>query len=92
MQLTTEEVLHLLQELDVELKEEADEVRGFLTIAGRRVLAVHCPLVRPTLPDGMAQRFRKALKLSEAEFEDLRNGALGRDDYLDLLREKGELR
>jgi hypothetical protein len=90
MRLTTEDVLKLFRDLEIELTEEADEAWGFVTVDGKRVLAVHCDRTPRELIPGLVRRLRKSLQLSAAEFEDLVHGALGRDDYLELLRDKGE--
>jgi hypothetical protein len=65
---------------------------GFLVVDGMRVLKVHYSLGAGDMPPTVAHLFRKSLKLSMAEFQKLVGCTLTREDYLQILREKGYLR
>lgn len=89
MQLTTRQAAKIFRKLKVAPRRSTHHVAGFVMIDGRKVLPVHYSHGNKDMKGPVPHRFRKSLKLSEAEFAELRDCTLGREEYLQLLRERG---
>ena len=62
---------------------------GFLVVDGVRVLKIHHSRGSGNMPPTIAHLFRKSLKLSIPEFQELIGCRLDRDSYINILRQKG---
>lgn len=89
MQLTTRQAAKIFRKLKVNPKRSTHHVAGFVIIDGKKVLPLHYSHGNKDMKGPVPHRFRKSLKLSEAEFAELRDCTLGRDEYVQLLRERG---
>jgi hypothetical protein len=89
MQLTTADADRVLRKLGCELVACRHHVRGFLTVDGKKVLAVHYSFGRKDMPGDVPHRFRRSLHLTLEEFNRLLGCTLSRDGYLGLLRTRG---
>jgi hypothetical protein len=89
MQLSIQQAERIMRKLEVELIQCSHHVRGFVTFNGTRLFAIHCSFGRKDLPGNVPHRFRKALKLTVAEFEILKGCTMSRAQYFDVLRQKG---
>lgn len=89
MQLTTRQAAKIFRKLKVVPKRSTHHVAGFVTVDGKKVLPVHYSHGNKDMKGPVPHRFRKSLKLSEAEFAELRDCTLGRDEFVRLLRDRG---
>lgn len=58
---------------------------GFLVVNGVRILKVHYSHGRGDMPPTVVELFRKSLRLSRADFQELIGCHMSRDQYLDSL-------
>jgi hypothetical protein len=89
MQLTTKQAGRIFRKLHVMEKTSTHHVAGFVMVDGKKVLPVHYSRGNKDMKGPVPHRFRKSLRLSEGEFAELRDCTLSRDDYVELLRERG---
>nr|WP_298720614.1 hypothetical protein [uncultured Steroidobacter sp.] len=90
MDLSTINARAVLDELQIERIECAHgQCAGFLVVDGVRVLAVHCALEPTSMCSTVVELFRRSLKLSVEEFEQLVNASLTREAYVEILRSRG---
>ena len=62
---------------------------GWLTVDDRKILRVHYSHGKGDIPEKVANKIRGQLKLSPLHFEDLVKCPLTREDYLEILKQKG---
>jgi hypothetical protein len=63
--------------------------RGWLVVDRKAVLAVHCSFGNKAMPGHVPELFRKSLCLDRDEFQRLRRGEMDREEYIQILRDKG---
>ena len=78
-----------MKKLDVEVVKCKHHVRGYVCYEGKRILPLRCSFGNKDVPGPVPHRFRKSLKLTVREFEELRDCTLSRDDYLVILHRLG---
>ena len=89
MQLTTRQASRVFRKLEVREKRSTHHVAGFVVVDGKKVLPVHYSHGNKDMKGPVPHRFRKSLRLSEAEFAELRDCTLSREEYFQLLRDRG---
>jgi len=89
MQVTTSDAQRVLKKLKFELSDCKHHVRGFFTIDGKKVFAVHYSFGSKALPGNVSHLFRKSLHLSEEEFREMVACYIDRAGYELILQERG---
>ncbi len=89
MQLTTKQAAKIFRKLEVAKKRSTHHVAGFVVVDGKKVLPVYYSHGKKDMKGPVPHRFRKSLRLSEEEFAELRDCSLSREDYFQLLRDRG---
>jgi hypothetical protein len=89
MQLSTREAAKIFRKLEIRPAKSSHHVRGFLVVDGVKVLPLHYSHGHKDLPGNVPRRFAKSLKLTPAEFAELKRCTMSRDNYLELLIERG---
>jgi hypothetical protein len=89
MQLTTREAARIFRKLGVVEKKSTHHVAGFVVIDGKKTLPVYYSHGNKGMKGPVPHRFRRSLKLSEAEFAELKDCSLSREAYVDLMRQRG---
>jgi len=84
------EILRLFQKLEMEVREGRDTIAS-LFVEGRLIIRTRVPHKRGDLKGTLPHFIRQQMKLNEEEFRLLRQCKLFREDYVDILRRKGEL-
>jgi len=54
-----------------------------------QILPVYFPHGRGDMPGKVPDKFRQSLKINEDDFENLKNCPLNKEDYIEILKEKG---
>jgi hypothetical protein len=91
MQLSTRDTERIFKKLQIEVVSCKHHVRGFLVVDGRRVLPLHYSNGRKDLPGSVPHLFRKALHLTVEEFAVMVGCTMGRDEYVELLKQRNIL-
>ena len=91
MQLTTREAERIFAKLEVETVKSTHHVRGFVVHNGVRLLPVFYSHGRKDMPAHVPKRFAKSLQLKLDEFAVLKSCTMTKDEYFDILRERGIL-
>jgi hypothetical protein len=91
MQVSTRSAQKVLHKLRFELTDCKHHVRGFFSVNGKRLFAVHVSYGLKDLPGSIQHRFRLSLKLTETEFQELMRCTIDRQKYEALLRNRGVL-
>ncbi len=89
MQISTRQAARIFRKLEVVEKRSTHHVAGFVVVDGRKVLPVHYSHGNKDMKGPVPQRFRRSLHVSESEFAELRDCTLSRDEYFQLLRDRG---
>ena len=89
MQLTKREAEKIFRILGIEPKRNRHHVAGFLIVDGKVILGVHYSFGRGEMPANVPEKFRRSLYLSQTEFQELRRSRMTREQYIQLLRDKG---
>ena len=87
--LKTKELERIFKKLDVETRTCSHHVRGFVVVDGKDVLPIHYSNGKSGLHGPNLHKFRKALNLDLEQFFGLVTCTFSRDDFIDVLREKG---
>ena len=88
MQVSTSDAHKVLRKLHFELTECKHHVRGFFTMDGKRLFPVHFSFGNKDLPGDVPHRFRKSLRLTESEFQELIKCHIDRQKYRSALAGK----
>jgi hypothetical protein len=88
MQLSTNDAHRVLRKLEFELTECKHHVRGFFCLDGKRMFPVHFSFGNKDLPGNVPHRFRKSLRLTDAEFKELLSCHIDRTKYEDIIRRR----
>ena len=91
MQMTLADAKRVANKLQIEHVDCKHHHAGFLVVDGVKVLKVHYSHGSGDMPPTVVHLFRKSLKLSLGDFRCLVACTLGRDDYIELLRNQGVL-
>jgi hypothetical protein len=86
------DVEQIFERLEVSRSQDGGPSHGYVEDGGSRVLLLHANFEGETMPQALCQRFRRALRLTSAEFEELESGEMDREQYLELLRSKGDIK
>ncbi len=89
MELTTEAAGRILRKLTVDYVECKHHVRGFVSLNGKRLFPIHYSFGSRALPGNIPHKFRQSLHLNMAEFALLRQCTMTKEEYFDILKEKG---
>lgn len=92
MQLSTKDASRIMDKLKVEDVPCKHHCAGFLVVDGVRVLKLHHSFGSGPMPPTVVHLFRKSLKLSPDEFQQLAGCTTSRDAYIEMLRKKGYIR
>lgn len=91
MQLSAAELKRIFNKLEIEPKQSTHHVAGWLVVDGKKILALHYSRGHKDMPGHVPHRFRKALHLKTDEFQVFKRCRMDKDEYLELLRERGIL-
>jgi len=86
MSLTLRQAERIFRVLKVKPRRSSHHISGYVIIDGTRALLVHYSHGRGEVPPSIVHRFRKSLLLSQHEFEELVNGDMTYDMYVELVR------
>jgi hypothetical protein len=89
MQLTNREALDIMRRLGAVMVKCTHHYRGRIEVDGKIVAMVHCSHGDKSMPGHVPDLFRKSLHLTRSEFEQVRRGKIGLEEYVELLRMKG---
>jgi len=89
VQLRSKEIERVFRKLEIETKTSPHHVVGWLVVDGRRVLPLHYSRGRDVTHGRLAHPFRKSLHLTPPEFAAMMNCTMTRDEYIEILRERG---
>ena len=89
MQISTKDASRVLEKLKVEEVPCKHHRAGFLVVDGVRILKLHHSFGSGAMPPTVVHLFRKSLKLSLDEFQQLTGCKTSREAYIQILREKG---
>jgi hypothetical protein len=89
MQVSKRDAGRVLDKLRVTQVDCKHHRAGFLVVNGVRILKIHYSNGNGDMPPTVAHLFRKSLKLSVEEFRELVACHLGREAYVDILRQRG---
>jgi hypothetical protein len=90
MQLKKRDVQKIFQKLELEVR-STHYIYGWLVIYGEKVLRVHYSFGKGNIPAKISEKIRGQLKLDQNNLKNLIDCPLSKEDYLDILREKGYL-
>ncbi|MFH0775202.1 MAG: hypothetical protein V2A53_06920 [bacterium] len=88
MQIKKSDIENIFAKLDLTLR-KTGHIYGWLTVDDRKILRVHYSHGKGDIPEKVANKIRGQLKLSPLHFEDLVKCPLTREDYLEILKQKG---
>lgn len=88
MQVTKKEVHKIFNKLELEVRTTGHRY-GWLKYNGHKILRVHYSHGKGALPGRVTAKVRSQLRLSQKDFKNLINCPLSKEDYLDILKEKG---
>jgi hypothetical protein len=91
MQLKKIEAQAITNKLQIEYRQKKHNY-GLLKYKGKPILPVYFSHGRGDMPGNVPDKFRQSLKLNENDFENLKNCPLSREDYIEILKEKGLIR
>jgi hypothetical protein len=89
MQVTKRDVETILKRLEITKVKRKHHRAGFLVVDGVKILKIHYSQAAGNMPTTVAHLFRKSLKLSVPEFQQLAGCRLNREAYVERLREQG---
>lgn len=89
MQLTTREAERIFTKLKIVEKRSTHHVAGFLVVDGVKVLPFHYSHGKKDMPANIPHKFRRMMHLSEEEFEKMKVCTMTRDEYIEILADKG---
>jgi hypothetical protein len=92
MQLSTKDARRVMEKLMIQEIPCKHHSAGFLVVDGVRILKLHCSFGSKDMPPTVVHLFRKSLKLSVDEFQQLTGCKTSRAAYIQILRDKGYLR
>jgi len=90
MQLKKQEVQKIFKKLNLEVR-STNHIYGWLVVDGKRILRVHYSFGRGNIPAKISEKIRGQLKLDQRNLKDLIECPLSKEDYLEIIREKGYL-
>ena len=90
MQLKWKEVRRVYEKLQVDIREGKDP-GGWFTYEGKKVLYVRRSKGEGDVPGHVPEKIRQSLRLNEKSFIQLKNCPLSREEYIEILRNKGYL-
>ncbi len=82
------EILRLFEKLEMETREGRDTIAKF-RYNGEVIVRTKVPHKRGDLKGLLIHFIRQQLRLNESQFQELANCTLSRDDYVNILEEKG---
>jgi len=82
------EILKLFDKLEMETREGRDTIAKF-RYNGEVIIRTKVPHKRGELRGLLIHFIRQQLRLNETQFQELTNCTLSRDDYIQVLKEKG---
>jgi len=82
------EVLQIFDKLEMEIREGRDTL-AFFRWKGQTILWTRVPHKRGELKGNLRYFIRQQLKLNEAQFRGLRRCDIWREDYIEILKDKG---
>ena len=92
MKITSKQIEKVFRKLEVRLKYSSHHIYGFFEVNGIRLFVLHVSRSGDReLPNTIIQKIRGNLHLSVPEFEQLISGRMSREEYIDLLDQKGLL-
>ena len=90
MQLKKRDVQKIFQKLNLEVR-STHHIYGWLVINGEKILRVHYSFGKGNIPSKITEKIRGQLKLNQQNFKDLIECPLTKEDYLEIIKEKGYL-
>jgi hypothetical protein len=90
MELKKRDVHKIFQKLDLEVR-STNHIYGWLVINGKKILRVHYSFGKGDIPAKISDKIRGQLKLDPTHFKNLIECPLSKEDYLNILKEKGYL-
>lgn len=90
MQLKKRDIQKIFQKLDLEVR-TTSHIYGWLVVEGKRILRVHYSFGKGNIPAKITEKIRGQLKLNQQNFKDLIECPLTKEDYLEIIKEKGYL-
>ncbi len=91
MQLKKIEAQAIINKLKIEHRHKKHNY-GLLRYKGKPILSVYFSHGRGDMPGKVPDKFRQSLKINENDFKNLKNCPLSREDYIEILKEKGLIR
>lgn len=88
MQLKEREAQAVINKLQIEYRHKKHNY-GLLKYKGKPILPVYFSHGKGDMPGKVPDKFRQGLKINEDQFKDLRDCPLSREDYIEILKEKG---
>jgi hypothetical protein len=92
MQLTTTGAKKICTKLGLRALPSSHHMKAYLEVDGKVILTVHYSFGKKDIPEPIAHKFRGQLRLSLNQFEEMRKCRIGRKEYVDILRRKGEIK
>jgi len=86
MLLSSVEAERILKQLGATTREGDNVVVGYVVVEDLKTLVASFPTRQEQIPEGIAHRFRKALCLDLEQFERLRSGRMGRNEYVQIVK------
>ena len=87
MQVKKREAEAIVNKLEIKYKSKKHN-HGWFRHRGKPILHVYYSHGRGDMPGKVGDMFRQSLKLDEEQFKDLRDCPLGREGYINILKEK----
>jgi len=88
MQLKKREAKAIVDKLQMEYRHKKHNY-GWLKYKGKPILTVYFSHGKGDMPGKIPDKFRQDLKINEDQLKDLRDCPLSREDYIEILKEKG---
>lgn len=88
MQITKKEAYKIFNKLELEMRSTGHNY-GWLIYNKKKILRVHYSHGKGDLPGRVTDKVRSQLRLSQKDFKELIDCSLTREEYLNILKEKG---
>ena len=88
MQIKKKEIGTIFEKLKLEVRSTKHRY-GWFTFQGRKILRVHYPYGRGSIPGRVSDKIRSQLKLTQKDFRNLIDCPLSLKEYETILKKKG---